>query len=222
VTDGGAVRLYSQARNSAGWRVRIALHLKGIAFDYVPVPSLASGEWREINPQGLVPALEIAGRVVAQPGAVLELLEELHPDPPLLPAESLARAEVRAFAQAIASDLHPLNNNRVRKYLGGPLARSPAEIDGWDRHWVAAGLGPLEETLRRSDAGGPFCFGARPTFADLHLVPQLYNCRRFACDLSAYPLLTAADAACRSRPAFLAAAPERLPDYSGTEPPWVN
>lgn len=216
------MRLFSQARNSAGWRVRIALHLKGLAFEYVPVSGLPPGTWRELNPQGLMPALAIGGRIVAQSGAILELLEELHPAPPLLPAAPVARAEVRAFAQAIAADLHPLNNNRVRKYLAGPLGRSPGEIDGWYRHWVAAGLAPLEETLRRSEAGGPFCFGPRPTLADLHLVPQLYNCRRFACDLAPYPRLVAADVACRTVPAFLAAAPERLPDYSGAEPPWAG
>ena len=221
MTDGGAMRLYSQARNSAGWRVRIALRLKGIPFEYVPVPGLPLGAWREINPQGLMPALEIGGRVVAQSGAILELIEELHPDPPLLPPDPLARAEVRAFAQAIAADLHPLNNNRVRKYLAGPFGRSATEIDGWYRHWVAAALDPLEETLRRSDAGGPFCFGARPTLGDLHLVPQLYNCRRFACDLSPYPRLVAADAVCRRVEAFAAAAPERLPDFTGTDPPWL-
>ena len=216
------MRLYSQARNSAGWRVRIALHWKGVAFEYVAVSALLAGEYRRINPQGLMPALELGGRIVAQSAAILELLEELYPDPALLPAAPLDRAAVRAFAQLIAADLHPLNNNRVRKYLAGPLGRSGAEIDGWYRHWAATALASLEETLARSAAGGPFCFGARPTMADLHLVPQLYNCRRFACDLAPYPRLVAADAACRAVPAFIAAAPERLPDYSGAEPPWLG
>ena len=191
-------------------------------FDYVPVGLLAPGEYRGINPQGLMPALEIEGRIVAQSGAILELLEEVHPVPPLLPAEPVARAEVRAFAGLIAADLHPINNNRIRKYLGGPLGRSPAEVAAWYAHWAAIGLDSLEETLRRRTTGGPFCFGAAPTFADLHLVPQLYNCRRFACDLAPYPLLLQADAACREVEAFRAAAPERLPDFTGAEPPWLG
>ena len=215
------MRLFSQARNSAGWRVRIALHLKGVAFDYVAVSGLAGGEYRRINPQGLMPALEVGGRIVAQSGAILELLEEIHPDPPLLPADPVARAQVRAFAGLIAADLHPLNNNRVRRYLAGPMGRSAAEIDGWYTHWVAVGLASLEETLARTPAAGPFCFGAHPTLADLHLVPQLYNCRRFACDLAPYPRLVAADSACREVAAFRAAAPERLPDFSGAEPAWI-
>lgn len=215
------MRLFSQARNSAGWRVRIALHLKGLPFEYVPVGTLPAGAYRRINPQGLMPALEVGGRIVAQSGAILELLEELHPAPPLLPADPVLRAEARAFAGLIAADLHPLNNHRVRKYLAGPLGRSPAEIAGWYGHWVAVGLASLEETLRRRTTGGPFCFGSGPSFADLHLVPQLYNARRFACDLGAYPLLLEADAACREVPAFRAAAPERLPDFTGDEPPWL-
>ncbi|MCC7271400.1 MAG: maleylacetoacetate isomerase [Alphaproteobacteria bacterium] len=215
------MRLYGRARNSAGWRVRIALHLKGVPFTYVPIGGLPPGAWRALNPQGLMPALEIDGRVVAQSGAILELIEELHPDPPLLPADPVARAEVRAFAGLIAADLHPLNNNRVRKYLAGPLGRSPAEIQAWYEHWLATALASLEETLRRRDGGGPFCFGSRPTLADLHLVPQLYNARRFACDLASYPLLVAADAACREVPAFRAAAPEKLPDFTGTDPAWI-
>ncbi|BBK32463.1 maleylacetoacetate isomerase [Stella humosa] len=215
------MRLYSQTRNSAGWRVRIALHWKAVPFDYVAVSGLAPGEYRRINPQGLLPALAVGGRIVAQSAAILELLEELHPAPPLLPGDPVARAEVRAFAGLIAADLHPLNNNRVRKYLAGPLGRSPAEVDGWYRHWVAVGLASLEETLAGSPVGGPFCFGPAPTLADLHLVPQIYNCRRFGCDLAPYPRLVAADAACRDVAAFRAAAPEHLPDYSGAEPPWM-
>ncbi|MGE0717489.1 MAG: maleylacetoacetate isomerase [Alphaproteobacteria bacterium] len=219
---GGALRLFGRARNSAGWRVRIALHLKGVPFEYVPIGGLPRGEYGRLNPQGLMPALEIGGRVVAQSGAILELLEELHPATPLLPSDAVTRAEVRAFAGLIAADLHPLNNNRVRKYLAAPLGRSPEEVQGWYVHWAATALAALEETLRRRNSDGPFCFGARPTFADLHLVPQLYNCRRFACDLSAYPRLVAADAHCRTVEAFQAAAPERLPDFSGEDPPWLE
>lgn len=215
------MRLYSMRRNSAGWRVRVALHLKAVAFEYVPVATLPSGEYRRINPQGLLPALEIDGAVIAQSGALLELIEERHPEPPLLPADPLERAQVRAFAQLIACDLHPLNNLRVRRYLSGTLGHSEDETLAWYRHWATAALDSLEETLRRRAPAGPFCFGAEPSFADLHLVPQLYNCRRFDCDLSPYPALLAAEAACRAHPAFRAAAPELLPDYDGREPPWL-
>jgi maleylacetoacetate isomerase len=214
------MRLYSMHRNSAGWRVRIALELKSVPYEYVSTKSLGEGEYGRINPQGLMPALEIEGRLVAQSAAILELLEELHPTPALLPVEPLDRAEVRAFAQLIACDLHPLNNNRVRKYLADPLGRSADQISAWYKHWAAVALRSLEETLQRRPRS-TFCFGEAPSFADLHLVPQLYNCRRFDCDLAPYPLLVQADAACRDIDAFRRAAPERMPDFPGDEPPWA-
>ena len=214
------MRLYSQHRNSAGWRVRIALALKGIDYEYVSVAALGRDEYVRRNPQGLMPALEIDGQLVAQAGAILELIEERYPAPPLLPADPIARATVRSFAQLIACDLHPLNNNRVRKYLSGPLGQPDDAVLAWYRHWCATALDSLEEMLRRRATGSRFCFGADPGLADLHLVPQLYNCRRFAFDLSAYPLLVAVDATCPDIAAFRAAAPERMPDYSGSDPPW--
>jgi maleylacetoacetate isomerase len=213
------MRLYSMHRNSAGWRVRIALELKAVEYDYVSTKSLASGAYPTINPQGLMPALEIDGHIVAQSGAILELIEELHPNPPLLPADPIERAEARAFGQLIACDLHPLNNTRVRKYLAGSMGASPEAVAGWYRHWCAVGLTSLEETLRRRPKS-QFCFSDAPGFADLHLIPQLYNCRRFDCDLTPSPRLLAAEAACREVAAFRRAAPEAMPDYSGDEPPW--
>lgn len=215
------MRLYSMHRNSAGWRVRIALELKAVPYEYVSTKSLAKGEYRRINPQGLMPALEVEGRLVAQSAAILELIEELHPTPALLPAEPLQRAEIRAFAQLIACDLHPLNNNRVRKYLSGVMRQPPEAVAAWYRHWAATALGSLEETLRRRLHATRFCFTDTPGLADLHLVPQLYNCRRFDCDLAPYSLLVQADAACRDIDAFRRAAPERMPDYTGDEPPWA-
>lgn len=215
------MRLYSMHRNSAGWRVRIALELKSLPYDYVSTRSLAKGDYARINPQGLMPALEIDGRLVAQSAAILELLEELHPTPALLPPDPLQRAEIRAFAQLIACDLHPLNNNRVRKYLSGVMGQPPEAVTAWYRHWSATALASLEETLRRRPRTTRFCFGDTPGLADLHLVPQLYNCRRFDCDLAPYPLLVAADAACREVEAFRRAAPERMPDFTGDEPPWA-
>lgn len=216
------MRLYSLHQNSAGWRVRIALHLKGLAFDYVPASSLAEDELRELNPQGLLPALEIDGTVVAQSGAILELLEERYPSPPLLPDDDLDRAAVRAFAQLIACDLHPLNSRRTRDYLADPLGLSEREILTWYRHWATLGLTSLEDTLQRRSGRGLFCFGHEPTLADLYLVPQLYNCRRYDCDLTPYPTLLTAEAACRQHSAFRAAAPEHLSDYRGQQEPWLT
>lgn len=216
------MRLFSMYRNSAGWRVRIALELKSVPYEYVSTRSLEKGAYKRINPQGLMPALEIEGRLVAQSAAILELLEELHPAPALLPADSMDRAEVRAFSQLIACDLHPLNNNRVRKYLADPLGCSAEEIAGWYQHWSTTALLALEETLQRRRQQTRFCFGETPSYADLHLVPQLYNCRRFDCDLTPYPRLLAADAACREVEAFRRAAPERMPDFVGDEPGWTD
>jgi maleylpyruvate isomerase len=214
------LRLYNASRNSAGWRVRIALAIKGLDYHYVSTRSLPTGEYQKLNPQGLMPALEISGRLVAQSAAILELLEELHPTPALLPADPLGRATVRSFAQLITADLHPLNNNRVRKYLAGTLNQDEAAVQGWYQHWSHVALGALEEMLRRREEATAYCFGITPGFADLHLVPQLYNCRRFNVDLTPYPLLVAADAACRDVDAFRAAAPERMPDFTGDDLPW--
>lgn len=215
------MRLYSLHQNSAGWRVRIALHLKGLGFDYVPVTELGERQYRELNPQGLLPALEIDGDVIAQSGAILELLEERFPSPPLLPDDDVERAAVRAFAQLIATDLHPLNSRRVRDYLADPLGLSGGEILRWYRHWAELGLSSLEASLRRRGGRGLFCFGHEPTLADVYLVPQLYNCRRYECDLTPYPALLAAESACRQHAAFRAAAPEHLPDYRGQQEPWL-
>lgn len=210
------MRLYTQSRNSAGERVRIALALKGLRYDYVSVPFLPRGAYRAINPQGLMPALEVAdGRVIAQSAAILEYLEEVHPDPPLLPADPVKRAEIRAFGQAIAADLHPLNNHRVRRYLGERLSADEATILDWYRHWTAVTLTSLEQTLRQIGQVTAFCFGDQPGWADLHLVPQLRNAHRFGCDLTAYPRLLAVEAVCLSLDAFRAASPEAQSDYTG-------
>ena len=208
------MRLYTQSRNSAGERVRIALHLKGIDYDYVSIPALPPGDYRRINPQGLMPALEIDGNVIAQSTAILEFLEETHPSPPLLPTDPVQRGEIRGFAQLIASDLHPLNNYRIRRYLGTRLRAGEAEILAWYRHWVAVALAALEETLRRR-APSAFCFGEAPGWADLHLVPQLSTARRFGCDLAAFSRLLAAEARCTELDAFRRARPEAQADFEG-------
>lgn len=209
------MRLYTRWQNSAGERVRIALNLKGLGYEYVPVSSLPPDAYRGLNPQGLMPALDVGGgRVVAQSTAILEYLEETHPEPALLPADPVLRAEARAFAQLIASDLHPINNNRVRKYLSERLGANEAEVLAWYRHWAGLALRALEETLGRQRRGDrPFCFGARPGWADLHLAPQMANARRFGCDLSPYPRLLAVDARCSELDAFRRARPEAQPDH---------
>lgn len=215
------MRLYSMYRNSAGWRVRIALELKALAYEYVSTRSLAKGEYVRINPQGLMPALEIEGRLIAQSAAILELIEELHPAPPLLPADPLERAAVRSFCQLIACDLHPINNNRVRKYLSGVMGQPDGAVRDWYHHWAGTALTALEENLKRRGGTSRFAFGDTPGFANLHIVPQLYNCRRFAHDLTPYPRLVAIDGACREVEAFRRAAPERMPDFEGEEPVWL-
>lgn len=207
------MKLYSRWQNSAGERVRIALHLKELSYEYISVNILPIARYRELNPQGLLPALELQSRVVAQSTAILEWLEEVYPDPPLLPSEPWHRAEVRSFAQLITSDLHPLNNNRVRKYLTTQMGVEAAAVRTWYRHWVAVAFDALEETLRRRPQSWPFCFGNLPGWADIHLVPQVANARRFDCDLAAYPLLGAVDARCQEVDAFRRARPDQQPDY---------
>jgi maleylacetoacetate isomerase/maleylpyruvate isomerase len=206
------VRLYTYFRSSAAYRLRIALNLKGLAYEGVPV-NLLKGEHREeayraVNPQGRVPALDIGGTTLVQSPAILEYLEEMHPEPPLLPADPLARARVRAAAMVIGCDIHPLNNLGPLKYLKNPLGHEQAEIDAWIGHWIAQGFAALETMLEPS----PFCFGDRPGLADVYLVPQVFNARRFKVPLDAYPRILAADAACAEHEAFRAAAPENQPD----------
>jgi maleylacetoacetate isomerase len=207
------LRLHTRAQNSAGQRVRIVLNLKGIAYEYVPIPSLSSEAYRAINPQGLMPALEIDGRFVTQSMAIIELLEELFPEPSVLPADPVLRAQSRAFAHLIAADLHPINNNRVRRYLTAAVGADETQVRAWYHHWLAPAFATLERQLARRERPFPFCFGERPGLADACLVPQVANARRFDCDLSRYPLLVAIDEACRGLDAFVRAAPEAQPDF---------
>jgi maleylacetoacetate isomerase len=209
------LRLHTRWQNSAGQRVRIVLNLKGLVYEYVAIASPSSDAYRALNPQALMPALEIDGRVVAQSMAIIELLEELWPEPSVQPSDPLLRAEARSFAQLIVADLHPVNNNRVRRYLAETLAADAPQIAGWYRHWVRLAFASLEAQLARRPVHHRFAFGDRPGLADACIVPQVDNARRFGCDLSGYPLLTAIDGACRELEAFRRAAPELQPDFPG-------
>jgi maleylpyruvate isomerase len=207
------MRLYSRWQNSAGERVRIALNLKKLPYEYVPIGSLPKGEYRRLNPQGLLPALGVDGQIIAQSTAILEYLEETVPQPALLPAEPIRRAQARAFAQLITSDLHPINNNRVRVYLSRELGVADEAVLAWYRHWVTVAFVALEGALSARPRQWPFCFGEAPGWADLHLVPQLANARRFECELSPYPRLLAVESACVGLDAFVRARPEAQPDF---------
>ena len=206
--------LYGYALSSASYRVRIALGLKRLQFTSISL-NLRSGEQRlegylQINSQGFVPALALDdGTVLTQSAAIIEYLDEIHPDPPLLPTAPLARARVRALSQAITCDLHPLNNLRVLQYLEKDLGHDKTLRDAWYGHWVRMGFDAIEHRLVRDAETGRFCHGDAPTLADVCLVPQVFNARRFAVDLGPYPRIVGIDAACRELPEFQAAAPDR-------------
>ena len=211
--------LYTYYRSSAAYRVRIALNLKGMPYTAVPVHLVKDGgqhrsaAYRARNPQALVPAFELEdGTVLTQSLAIMEYLDEVQPEPALLPADAIGRARVRALAQAIACDIHPVNNLRVLQYLSQQLGISAEQKDAWYRHWVATGLQGLEALLADHPSTGRFCHGDTPTLADCCLVPQLYNARRFQCPLDAYPTIQRIAAACETLPAFQQAAPEVQPD----------
>ncbi len=209
------MKLYTYYRSSAAYRVRIALNLKGIAYESVPV-DLKPGAHRRadylaVNPQGLVPALLDGTQPLSQSLAIIEYLEETHPEPPLLPRAPLERARVRSLALAIACDLHPLNNLRVLNYLRTPLGLDEDAVNDWYRHWIAQVFQGLEAQAQRS-SDGRHLLGGQVTLADVCLVPQLFNARRFNCDLAPYPTLTAVGAHLESLPAFASAAPGAQPD----------
>ena len=213
------IRLYTYFRSSAAYRVRIALNLKGIDYQAVPVHLVRNGgehkstDYLALNPQGLVPALAVDGQVLTQSLAILEYLDETHPDPALLPADPLGRARVRAIAQAIACDIHPINNLRVLQYLGGTLGLDQAAKDDWYRHWVQTGLQAVEAMLAADRRTGAFCHGDQPGLADCCLVPQVFNARRFNCDLTALPTIMRIAERCEQIDAFNQAAPAQQPDF---------
>jgi maleylacetoacetate isomerase len=210
--------LYGYFRSSAAFRVRIALNLKGIAAEQIPVHLLRGGgeqhggDYRALNPQGLVPTLVHDGHAIGQSLAIIEYLDEIKPEPPLLPRETLGRARVRQIAYAIACDIHPLNNLRVLLYLRDKFAVDEPTRAEWQRHWMAKGFAALETLLAGSPETGAYCHGDAPTLADICLIPQLANARRVELDLSAYPTLTRIETHALSHPAFEAALPKNQPD----------
>ena len=212
------LRLYSYWRSSAAYRVRIGLNLKGLAYEIVPVHLLRDGgeqltpAFAANNPQKLVPVLQHGQRIFRQSLAILEYVDEVWPEPPLLPATSRERQRVRALAQLVAMDVHPLNNLRVMRYLEREWNVPQAERDSWTRHWIAEGFDAMEALLRDHPATGTFCDGFSPTIADCCLVPQVYNARRFGVDMACYPTISAIEQACLELPEFRDAAPDRQPD----------
>ena len=210
------IKLYSYFRSSAAYRVRIALNLKSLPYEYLPV-HLVKGEqrderYRALNPQALVPMLVDDGEAITQSMAIIEYLDEKFPDPPLLPPTPDARARVRSVAQAIACDIHPLNNLRVLKYLTSTLGASEDAKNAWYRHWIELGLAAIEARLAADSRTGAFCHGATPTLADICLVPQLANARRYDFSIEAYPTLGRIESHCLELDAFARAAPDRQPD----------
>lgn len=211
------MRLYDYFRSSAAYRVRIALNFKGLtaerAFVHLRRDAQRDAGYLALNPQGLVPALTADdGTVLTQSLAIIEYLEETHPQPSLFPQGAAARARVRGIALEVACDIHPLNNLRVLKYLKNTLKVSEADKDTWYRHWVHEGLAALEVQLSRDPATGTFCHGNAPTLADVVLVPQLANAHRFNVDVTPFPTLLRIEAACLALPAFALAEPSLQPD----------
>jgi len=212
------MRLHGFWRSSAAYRVRIALALKGLQVETVthslPRVEHRAEAYRALNPQGFVPALETEQGVLIQSGAIIEHLDERWPEPPLLPADAHARAVVRGMAGIISADIHPLNNLRVLRYLKQDLGLSEEQKDGWYRHWVEQGLAQLEAQLAGCGRSGRFVFGDEVTLADVLLVPQIFNARRFSCRLDHVPRVMRIFDACMQVPSFESARPERQPDFA--------
>jgi maleylacetoacetate isomerase len=212
------MKLHTFFRSSAAFRARIALNLKGLKYE--PMPKVLSRrehltpDYLALNPQGLIPALEIDGVVLSQSLAIIEFLDETYPTPPFLPPDAIGRARVRAMALAIACDIHPLNNLRVLNYLRGPLGQNDAGVKAWYRHWIAEGFKGLEAQAHAYSETKRYCYGVAVSAADICLVPQMYNARRFNVDLTPFPTLVAISAHLESLPAFAAARPEAQPDAS--------
>lgn len=216
--------LFSYWRSSAAYRVRIGLNLKGLRYDIAPVHLVRDGGdqhkpgYLETNPQKLVPVLQHGKRMLRQSLAILEYLDEMWPEPALLPATARERQRVRALAQVIACDIHPLNNLRVVQWFEHDWNVPQPERDVWIRHWIDEGFAAFEAMLQNHPATGAFCDGHAPSIADCCLIPQVYNARRFGVDLAPYPTILRIEEACLALPAFDAARPERQPDAPDNRP----
>jgi maleylacetoacetate isomerase len=211
------MKLYGYFRSSAAFRVRIALNLKGLdyesAFIHLRHGDQRAADFLAVNPQGLVPALEIDGHTLIQSLAIIEYLDEIHPEPPLLPNDPAGRARVRALADIVACDIHPINNLRVLRYLTHQLGHDEAVIGHWYNHWISAGFAAIEPLLAGDARTGAFCHGDAPSLADVALVPQVVNAERYRLGLALYPTLTRIYENCMRLDAFIAAHPGRQPDY---------
>ena len=211
--------LYTYFRSTAAYRVRIALHLKQLDYTSHFIHLVKDGgkqhtdAYRNINPQALVPTLIDGDTTITQSLAIIEYLNECYPDRPLLPDSPTTRAQVRSIAQQICCDIHPLNNLRVLNYLKIEMAQEETSRNRWYQHWISEGLSAIEEQLTRSGHNSLCCFGNAPTIADLCLIPQLYNARRFNCDTRDYPTLLKIEEHCMTLTAFQQASPEQQPDY---------
>jgi maleylacetoacetate isomerase len=210
------MKLFGFFRSSAAFRVRIALNLKGLAYEDAFI-HLRRGDQRQpgylgVNPQGLVPALEIDGETLIQSQAIVEYLDETHPEPPLLPPDAAGRARVRALAAIVACDIHPINNLRVLRYLMRDLGHDQAAVEIWYNHWIASGFAALESLLAGDPRTGRYCHGDRPGLADVALAPQVVNSERYQLDLSPYPTVARIHGECMKLDAFSAAHPSNQPD----------
>ena len=210
------MKLYGFSRSSAAFRVRVALNLKGLAYEdgfiHLRRGEQRGPEYLAVNPQGLVPALEADGHTLIQSMAIIEYLDETHPEPPLLPRDPAGRARVRALAEIVACDIHPINNLRVLRYLHGPLGHDQSAIETWYNHWIATGFEAFERLLAADKRSGEFCHGDTPGLADIALVPQAVNSERYKLDLSPYPTVARIYANCMRLEAFSAAHPNNQPD----------
>ncbi len=210
--------LHSYFRSSASYRVRIALNLKGLPYTYAPVHLLKDGgqqrtaDYQRVNPAQLVPTLVDDGHTLGQSLAIMEYLEETHPEPPLMPRDPLCRARVRALAQSVACEIHPLNNLRVLQYLDNDLKLDEATKATWYRHWITVGFTAIESMLANDPSTGTYCHGNTPGLADCCLIPQIANSRRFDTPLDAFPTIRRIEQACLALEAFAKAAPQLQPD----------